>query len=160
MLRTTVYHHVIVSYLEWVRRRGFVGAHIWACPPLRSGQPPPPPRPPPPPPPPDTARERGPVAAHGAPLPLLPRAGSYIFSSRPAEQQVPTGQRLRAWYQQMLVLAKQRGVIVGASTMYDRYFAGMGDPHGNRKILGWPLAMFFPLLICANERERSITRHH
>ena len=43
--------------------------------------------------------------------------------------------RLRAWYQQMLVLAKQRGVIVGASTMYDRYFAGMGDPHGHRKKL-------------------------
>ena len=70
-LRTALYHHIIVSYLEWVRARGFVGAHIWACPPVRSG--------------------------------------SYIFSSRPAEQQVPTGQRLRAWYQNMLVLARDRG---------------------------------------------------
>jgi hypothetical protein len=94
-LRTSVYHTLIVSYLEYVRRRGFVGAHIWACPPLRSG--------------------------------------SYIFCTRPIEQQVPTGQRLRAWYQQMLVVARDRGTCVGQTTMYDKYFEGMGDPNGTRK---------------------------
>ena len=94
-LRTSVYHTLIVSYLEFVRKRGFVGAHIWACPPLRSG--------------------------------------SYIFCTRPIEQQVPTGQRLRAWYQQMLVVARERGTCVGQTTMYDKYFEGMGDPNGTRK---------------------------
>lgn len=94
-LRTSVYHTLIVSYLEYVRRRGFVGAHIWACPPIRSG--------------------------------------SYIFCTRPIEQQVPTGQRLRAWYQQMLLVARDRGTCVGQTTMYDKYFEGMGDANGARK---------------------------
>ena len=94
-LRTNVYHTLIVSYLEFVKERGFVGAHIWACPPLRSG--------------------------------------SYIFCTRPVEQQVPTGQRLRAWYQQMLVVAQERGTCVGQTTMYDKYFENMGDPNGTRK---------------------------
>eukprot|EP01052_Picozoa_sp_SAG31_P012750 SAG31_NODE_752_length_12351_cov_14.467516_6_plen_1414_part_00 len=94
-LRTTVYQTLIASYMEFARRRGFTGAHIWACPPLRSG--------------------------------------SYIFCSRPVEQQVPTGQRLRAWYQEMLHLCHRHGTVVGSTTMYDRYFGNMGDVSGNRR---------------------------
>jgi E1A/CREB-binding protein len=94
-LRTTVYQTLLASYMEYVRRRGFTGAHIWACPPLRSG--------------------------------------SYIFTSRPVEQQVPTGQRLRAWYQQMLHVCHMHGTVCGQTTMYERYFGGMGDPSGNRR---------------------------
>ncbi|KAJ8602096.1 hypothetical protein CTAYLR_001653 [Chrysophaeum taylorii] len=33
--RTAVYHELLVSYLDWSRRRGFRAAHIWACPPQR-----------------------------------------------------------------------------------------------------------------------------
>ena len=33
--RTSAYHEVLVAYLDWARRCGFVAAHIWACPPQR-----------------------------------------------------------------------------------------------------------------------------
>lgn len=34
-LRTALYHEVLMSYLSFVRLRGFRSAHIWACPPLK-----------------------------------------------------------------------------------------------------------------------------
>lgn len=34
-IRTTVYHEIMVGYIQWIQARGFQQCHIWSCPPQR-----------------------------------------------------------------------------------------------------------------------------
>ncbi len=57
-----------------------------------------------------------------------PMAGDdYIMYCHPASQKTPRSDRLRAWYIDMLKDAKNKGIVVHLSTLWDTYFEGGRD---------------------------------
>ena len=83
--RTVVYHEIIISYLEYVKARGFHTAHIWACPPLKGDD--------------------------------------YILYVHPQDQKTPKDDKLRKWYQDLLAVCKDRGIVTELSDIFAEYLA-------------------------------------
>ena len=71
--RTPCYQEVLISYLDYVRARGFHTAHIWACPPMKGDD--------------------------------------YILHIHPNDQKTPKDDRLRQWYDEILLHSKERGIV-------------------------------------------------
>lgn len=65
----------------------------------------------------------------------------YILYCHPAKQKTPRSDRLRAWYHDMLRKAKDEGIVVHISTLWDTYFEG-GRDHRMEK----PSATHIPYL--------------
>ena len=83
--RTVVYHEIIISYLEYVKARGFHTAHIWACPPLKGDD--------------------------------------YILYVHPQDQKTPKDDKLRKWYQDLLAVCTDRGIVTEMSDIFAEYLA-------------------------------------
>ena len=81
--RTLIYHEIIISYLDYVKMRGFHTAHIWACPPLKGDD--------------------------------------YIFHIHPQDQKTPKDDKLRKWYADLLLEAKERGIVKEISDLYTEF---------------------------------------
>ncbi|OQR96654.1 histone acetyltransferase, partial [Thraustotheca clavata] len=85
VIRTLVYHQVILGYFDYSRHHGIERIHIWSCPPQRSQ--------------------------------------SYVFWCHPHFQKTPGVEHLRNWYKRLLEKAKEKSIISGYTTLYDRYLA-------------------------------------
>lgn len=83
--RTTVYHSILINYLDYARELGFEHGHIWVSPPKQGDD--------------------------------------YIFYAHPeAMLQKRMGLlKLKEWYEKMLIIARDRKVIIDFQDMLDAY---------------------------------------
>ena len=68
------------------------------------------------------AKDRGFHTAHIWSCPPTP-GDDYIFHCHPSQQKFPREDMLRSWYHSMLDKAKNEGVVIRTSTMFDEYFS-------------------------------------
>lgn len=92
--RTLVYHEILISYLDYIKARGFHTAHIWACPPQKGDD--------------------------------------YILYVHPPDQKTPKPDKLRNWYQDMLLAAKARGIVLEINDLHSEF---MLDPSNDATVL-------------------------
>ena len=84
-LRTKIYHELLVAYIDSIKKRGFTGVFIWACPPPH-------------------------------------KRDDYILHCHPETQRMPSADRLREWYHEMIGKAMKRNIVVESTTLYEEYF--------------------------------------
>lgn len=79
------------------------------------------------------------------------RGDAYIFHRHPPTQRTPSKDRLRAWYDTMLVQAKEQGVVQKFEELYDVYFEENGE---YKKDV--PLLPFFAGDFWSGEAEKTL----
>tara|TARA_B100000513_G_scaffold130012_1_gene58017 strand:- start:797 stop:1414 length:618 start_codon:yes stop_codon:yes gene_type:complete len=112
--RSTVYHSILVAYLQWTRMLGFKYVHIWVEPPKVL-----------------VFRPPHPFLPYVAPhfshishvhLVLKQMGDEYIFFARSDQQRKPMKrEKLREWYKGMLDKAKAKGIVASYGTMHDLF---------------------------------------
>ena len=80
-----IYHELLVAYIDSIKKRGFTGVFIWACPPPH-------------------------------------KRDDYILHCHPETQRMPSADRLREWYHEMIGKAMKRNIVVESTTLYEEYF--------------------------------------